>query len=276
MGADQVAVAVGDGQFGAGLRAGGQLVAVVRLGVVVVPGQMIGMQGGQRDHRRGAGQVGRLVAGDLDDPEVIVAAGLWVVRRQADVARDQAAVAEPGQQVPGDRRGGALALGAGHAQHLRAVGFGEPQAHPADHRDAAPLKGPHGLAVAGDPRRLDDDVTAGEGVEPAGGGRQQRPAVDVGPAGGVVDEHRVDPPGEAGPQVGLALASQAVDADRAAAQVRPGDRRAHTGPGRSGGHGGRAVSRARAPRAGGRARPARRSRPGQPAGRPARWRPGTR
>ncbi len=236
MGTDQVTVTVGDGQLGAGLRAGGQLVTVVRLGIAVVPRQMIGMQGGECDHRRGTRQVGRLVAGHLHDPEVVLGADPRIVRRHTDVARDQASVAEPGQQVPGNGRGRALALGSGHTQHLRPVGLGKPQAHTTHHRDAALFQAAHGRAVPRDPRRLDNELTAGEGVKSAGRGRQQRSALDVGTGGSVVDEHRVEPQGEAGPQVGFALAAQAVETDRAATQVRPGDRRAHTGPERSGGH----------------------------------------
>ncbi len=103
MRADQVAVAVGDGQIGTGLGAGGELVPKVRLLIIIMPWQVIGMQRGDGDHRRGACQVGRLVAGHLDDPEVVVAANQRIIWRNADVARDQAPVAEPGQQMPGNR-----------------------------------------------------------------------------------------------------------------------------------------------------------------------------
>ncbi len=238
MRADQVAVAVGDGQIGTWLGADGELVAKVRLMIIIMPRQMIRMQRGDRDHRRGACQVGRLVAGHLDDPEVVVAADQRILWRHADVAPDQAPVAEPGQQVPGNRRRRTLALGSRHADHLRPVCIDQPQPHPADHGNTEPSEVPHGLAVPRDSRRLDDDITVGERVEAALRCHQQRAAVDVGPGGGVVDEHRLDPPREAGAQVGLALTAQAVETDRAAAQVRPGDRRAHTGPERSVGRAG--------------------------------------
>src|SRR6202046_4219130 len=63
----QVAVPVGDGQVGAGLSAGGQLVAVVVLDAAV-PVQVVGVQGGDRDDRRRAGPGGGLVARRLGHP----------------------------------------------------------------------------------------------------------------------------------------------------------------------------------------------------------------
>ena len=93
--AQRVAVPVGDGQLRPGLGADRQLVAVVGLHVAV-PVEVVGVQRGDRDHRRRAGQVGRLVAGRLDDPVVVVAVVVPPGPRAAGrCCRPQAAVAPP-------------------------------------------------------------------------------------------------------------------------------------------------------------------------------------
>ena len=152
---EQAAVAVGHGQVRAWLGAHRQLVPVVVLHALV-PGQVIGVQRGHRDDRRRAAQIGGLVAGGLDHPVVVILASLGrFPRRLADVPADHAPVAPPGEQVARDRRGAALALGPGDAQHPVPGSFLEPQAQPAHDRDAARLQLPQVVAVAADARRLD-------------------------------------------------------------------------------------------------------------------------
>ena len=69
--------------------------------------------------------------------------------------------------MPGDGRGSALALGAGHAQDLSRVLFGEPQAEAAHHRDAQPGQAGGLGPVAAQARCLDHHVAVLEGGEPA-------------------------------------------------------------------------------------------------------------
>ena len=70
--AQQLAVAVGDGEVRARLGRGRQLVAVVALDAAV-PGQVVGVQRRHGGDRRGHREVGRRVAGHLDHPVVVVA-----------------------------------------------------------------------------------------------------------------------------------------------------------------------------------------------------------
>ena len=227
---EQVAVPVGDGQVGTGLGAGGQLVPVVVLDAAV-PGQVIGVQRGHRDHRRRAGQVGGLVAGGLDHPVVVARAGVRVPRRPADVPAGQAPVAEPGQQVPGDGGGAALALGPGDAHHPLPGCLRQPQPQPARHRDAAGFQLPQVVAVAADAGGLDHDLAAGQRRQPAAGGGQDRLPGHRPRGRAVIDQHRGDPERSQLAQVGQALDAEAPQADGAAGQLRPGDRRAHSHPG---------------------------------------------
>ena len=143
--AQQVAVAVGDGEVRARLGRGRQLVAVVALDAAV-PGQVVGVQRRHRGDRRGHRQVGRGVAGHLDHPVVVVAGRLRVVGRDAEVAADQGPVAEAAQQVADDRRGGGLALGAGDVDGPGQVRLVHPQAKAADqgHPGRAQLVAPRG------------------------------------------------------------------------------------------------------------------------------------
>ena len=97
------AVAVGDGERGARLRAGGQLVPVVGVDVPV-PVEVVGVQRGHGHHRRRGGEVGRLEARRLDGEEVVVVPDLGVVGGTADVAGHEAAVAEGREQVADDGR----------------------------------------------------------------------------------------------------------------------------------------------------------------------------
>ena len=227
---EQPAVPVGDGQVGARLGAGGQLVPVVLLDAAV-PGQVIGVQRGHRDHRRRAGQVGRLVAGGLDHPVVVVSAGVRVPRRPPDVPPGQAPVAEPGQQVPGDSGAAALALGPGDAHHALPGRLRQPQAEPAGHRGAPGFQLPQVVAVPADAGGLDHDLTAGQRLQPAAGGGQDRLPGHRPRGRAVIDQHRGDPERRQPAQVGQALDTEAPQPDGAPGQLRPGDRRAHIRPG---------------------------------------------
>ena len=124
--------AVGEGQRDPGLGAQRELVGVVALDRAV-PVEMVGGQRGDRDHPRAAVEVGDLEARRLDDPVVGRRLRRRVPGRVADVPAGPGAVAEPGQQVHGQRGRGALALGAGDAGHPGRVGLRHEQAEaPAD------------------------------------------------------------------------------------------------------------------------------------------------
>jgi acyl-CoA synthetase (AMP-forming)/AMP-acid ligase II len=218
--AEQGAVAVGHGEFGAGLGARGQLVPVVLLHSPV-PVEMVRVQRGDRDHGRRDRQVGGLVAGHLDHPVVEVARVARVVGHGADVAADHAPVAQPGQEVPGERGGGALALGTGHAQDAPQVRLGEPQAQAAHHRDARRGQPGHLGPVPGQARRLHHHVAALEGGQAAvAGGEHRAPVHRTGRP--VVDQDRLAPQRQQLVQVGVALPAQAPDPHLSAGQVRPG------------------------------------------------------
>ena len=223
--AEQGAVAVGHGELGAGLGARGQLVPVVLLDPPV-PVEVVRVQRGDRDHGRRAGQVGGLVAGHLDDPVVEVARVVRVVGHGADVAADHAPVAQAGEQVPGERGGGALALGAGHAQDAPQVRLGEPQAQAAHHRDARRGQLGHLGPVPGQARGLHHHVAALEGGQAAvGGGEHRAPAGNRQgrPGRMVVDQDRLDPQRQQLAQVGVAFPAQAPDPHLSAGQVGPGE-----------------------------------------------------
>ena len=81
---------------------------------VTMPIQVVLVQ--IRDHRHGrrGGQQRRLLTGDLRDDDRTVARR-QVRKGRADVACDDDVDARAGEQVPEERRGGALALGAGDA-----------------------------------------------------------------------------------------------------------------------------------------------------------------
>ena len=219
-GADQLAVAVGDGEFGARLGAGGQLVAVVLLDAAV-PGQVVGVQRGHRGDRRGRGEVGRLVAGDLDHPVVAVAGQGGVVRSGADVAAHHRPVPEAGQQVAEDRGGGGLALGAGDADDPVPVGLLQPQPEAAGQHHTR-LPQPVGLrAVAADPRGLHHDLAAQQRVKAAVGGGQDVLVSRFSRCGVVVHEDGLDAERAQLAEVRLALAAETPDADASPAQVAP-------------------------------------------------------
>jgi hypothetical protein len=126
--------------------------------------------------------------------------------------------------VPGDRRGGALALRPGDAEDAVPIGLGQPQPEAAGDRHAGVLERAQVLPGPGDAGRLDDDVALGEGLQPT-----CFRADDVRRGGRVVD-HDLRLHAERGElaQVRPALDPEPPDADRPVAQVRPGDRRRHT------------------------------------------------
>ncbi len=219
--AEQVAVAVGHGQVGTGLGAGRELVPVVVLHPAV-PVQVIGVQRGHGHHRRRAGQVGGLVAGDLDHPVVVVVPGLRVIGRPPDVAAHQAPVAEAARQVTGDGRGGALALGPGDQQNAAGIGLLEPQPEAAGHRNAPLLQRRHLRAVPADPGRLDHHVALCQRGQPAVRSGQHGQAAGLGRGRAVVDQHRLGAQRGEPAQVGVALAAEAPYPGAGAAQVGPG------------------------------------------------------
>ena len=231
--AQQRAVAVGDREVGAGERTERQLVGVVRLGVAGVPGEVVGVERRHRHDGRGGAGVGRLVARHLDDPVVDVGRGVGVVGRRAEVAADHDRVSQTAQQVSGHRRRRALALGAGHAQDPRPVGLLQPQAQGADHRRPAGLDVLDLGAVAADPGGLDHHVAAQQGVETQAPRGHDRAAVEAPVGRPVVDEHGLDPERGELADGGPALDPEPPDPDRAAGEVRPGDRwsRTHRGCG---------------------------------------------
>ena len=147
------------------------------------------------------------------------------------------AVAQPAQQVAGDRGGGALALGAGDAHDpRRGPPPGSHRPRPPGHRHARAASSADVGAVAADARGLDHDLAAGQRVQArrrrwrAPAARPPRPAAGRRPAPARAQGAQLA-------QVRQALDAEAPDADLAAAagrgqaspgaQVRPGDRRAH-------------------------------------------------
>ena len=166
-----------------------QLVVDVAL-LATVPVEMLGKDiGDDRDFRPRAARrdIARLVARQFDRPEFrrrrrigSVAASLQ--QRQADVAGQRGAVATGAQQVREQRRGGALALGAGDAQRARAL------ACSANHSAVPPMnmralvRGDQRFRTVGaDARRLDHDIErrqapgAGVGFDGQAARRRARP-----------------------------------------------------------------------------------------------------
>ena len=129
-----------------------------------VPVEVLGEDVGRdRDLRRhpGCGNVAGLVAGQFDHPEfwrlhiARLTDILQFQHRQADVPAQRGAVAARAQQVREQRRGGALALGAGDADRARVGVFGEPQRGAADETRAAFGRRQRFRPVGTDARRFD-------------------------------------------------------------------------------------------------------------------------
>ncbi len=129
-----------------------------------------------RDHATSGprSQVGDLVARELDDDELVRSASSRSSAGRADVARQLDGHARPLGRGGGERRGRALALRAGDADHAPARALGEPERRsrvvtgsPAA-RSAVQLG-----AVDRDAGRAHDDVAAGQRGDRAGGRRRR-------------------------------------------------------------------------------------------------------
>ena len=164
LGAELIVRAVGQRQRHARLRAQRELVGVVALDGPV-PVEMIGGQGGHRDHLGRTPQIGDLEARCLDDPEVGLRLRRRVPGRLPDVPARPGAVAELGQEVHGQRRRGALALRAGDAGDAGRIRLLHEQAEPAADGHAGRLELRHLGSVAADAGALHHHVAAQERVQ---------------------------------------------------------------------------------------------------------------
>ena len=186
------------GQCHARLGAQRELVGVVALDRPV-PVEMVGRQGGHGDHR------GRDVAGR--------GPGSSMSRRSSSRARGsadgsqggcpmlppaRASVAEPGQEVHGQRRRRALALRAGDAGDAGRIGLLHEQAEPAADGHAGRLELRHLGPVAADARALDHHVAAEQRVEAPGPVARTSSPSRAGERRRVVDQHRRRGPWTAG------------------------------------------------------------------------------
>ena len=194
------------------------------------------MQRRDGDDRRAHREVGGLVARDLDHPALGIGRRGRVPGRGAQVAADDGAAPEPGEEVAQDRGRRALALGARDGHHPVELAPGgsvvEPQPEAAGDRHAGDLQRDDVGAVAGDARGLHHHVALDELVDAAVLGGEHRPAVDLVGGRRVVDEHHLGAglggPGDAGPP----LDPHAPDADLQPAEVVPPE-----GGAGGGGHG---------------------------------------
>ena len=222
--------AVGQRDFDPRFGAQRQLVGVVALDGPV-PVEVIGRQRCDGDHARRGDQIRDLVARCLDDPVVGFGLGRGVPGRLADVPPGPGAVAEPCEEVHGQRSRRALALGAGDAGHAGRIGLGHEEAQTPADGDSRRLELRHLRPVTADARALDHHVAAEQRVEPARPRGQDLEPVDGGRAGRVVDQdghatHRTD-----AADAGVPLDAQPPDADRRVSERGPGDRWVHSAPG---------------------------------------------
>ena len=243
---EQLVGAVGEGEPDAGLGAQRELVGVVALDRAV-PVEVIGREGGHRDHMGRGDDVGHLEARRLDHPVVGRGLGRGVPGRMADVPPGAGPVAEAGEEMDRQGRRRALPLGPGDAGHAGRIGLGHEQSQASAHGHPRRLEPRHLGPVAADARALDDDVAAEQRVEASLPGGQDVEPVDGGHAGGVVDQDGHAAHGSQSADAGAAFDAQPPDADRRVSERGPGDRWAHSDPGCDGAHAARAAPRPRHP-----------------------------
>ncbi len=179
------------------------------------------------DDRWATGEVGRLVARDLDDGEIEVAGKQSVIRSPPDVAGDESAPAEVFEQVAGDGGRGRFALRTGDGEHALAGRLLHPEAEAAHDGDAGGLQlGDFGPAPA-HARRLHDDVPSEERLEPAPSKWHHGVPEDRLRRGRVLHDDEVGTELAEPLQVGRPLDPETPDAHAGAREVSPGERRPH-------------------------------------------------